>query len=78
MRDELAWRKGILVFDNTTLADAAAEFNRYNTVKVVIAGPNAAQLKINGSIHANDGTEFARLAKNLFGLHAEQRGNEII
>ncbi len=78
LRDELTWRKGILVFDDTTLAEAAAEFNRYNTVKVVIADPNAAQLKINGAIHANDGAEFARLAKNLFGLRAGQVGNEII
>jgi transmembrane sensor len=78
LRDELTWRKGILVFDDTTLADAAAEFNRYNTVKVVIADPNAAQLKINGAIHANDGAEFARLATNLFGLRAGQIGNEII
>jgi transmembrane sensor len=78
LRDELAWRKGILVFDNTPLTDAAAEFNRYNTAKVVIVDPNAGHLKINGAIHANDGEEFARLAKNLFGLRAEQRGNEIV
>ncbi len=78
LRDELAWRKGILVFDNTPLTDAAAEFNRYNSVKIVIADPKADGLKINGAIHANDGEEFARLAKNLFGLRAEQHGNEII
>ena len=78
LRDELAWRKGILVFDNTPLTDAAAEFNRYNTVKIVVGEPNAGHLKINGAIHTNDGEEFARLAKNLFGLSAEQRGNEIV
>ena len=26
----LSWRHGVLVFDNTPLADAASEFNRYN------------------------------------------------
>jgi transmembrane sensor len=78
LRDELAWQKGILVFDNTPLTEAAAEFNRYNTVKIMIGGPNADHLKINGAIHTNDSEEFARLAKNLFGLRAEQRGNEIV
>lgn len=76
--DDLAWRKGILVFDDTSLMDAAAEFNRYNSVKVVIEDPNATRMKINGAIRVNDGEEFARLAKNLFGLRAEQRGNEIV
>jgi transmembrane sensor len=77
LQNELAWRKGILVFDDTPLTAAAAEFNRYNNVKVVVSDRNAGRLEINGSIHANDGAEFARLAKNLFGLRTEERGNEI-
>src|SRR6185437_716315 len=32
----LAWRQGQLVFNHTTLADAAAEFNRYNNTKLII------------------------------------------
>ncbi len=31
LTSELGWRKGVLIFDNTALASAAAEFNRYNT-----------------------------------------------
>ena len=78
LREELAWRKGILVFDNTPLTEAAAEFNRYNATKIIVAHPDAAEMKLNGAIHAGDAPEFVRLAKNLFGLHAETRGNEII
>lgn len=78
LNDDLAWRKGILIFDDTSLSDAAAQFNRYNNVKVVIENPGTAQLKINGAIRVNDGEEFMRLAKNLFGLRAEARGNEIV
>jgi hypothetical protein len=29
------WRQGYLSFDKTTLADAVAEFNRYNKRKIV-------------------------------------------
>ncbi|HEY4123125.1 MAG TPA: FecR domain-containing protein, partial [Rhizomicrobium sp.] len=39
LADTLSWRQGVLVFKYTTLADAAAEFNRYNTKKIVIADP---------------------------------------
>lgn len=78
LRDELAWQKGVLVFDNTPLTEAASEFNRYNNVKLVVADPGAVHMKINGAIHFNDSAEFTRLAKNLFGLNAEQRGNEIV
>lgn len=78
LHENLAWRKGILVFDDTPLTEAAEEFNRYNDVKIVIADAQAAHMKVNGSIHVNDGREFARLAQNLFGLQAERHGNEIL
>src|SRR6185437_10423527 len=48
LSDELSWRQGVLVFKYTTLADAAAEFNRYNYKKIVIADPKIAQLTIVG------------------------------
>ena len=74
----LAWRKGILVFDNTLLADAAAEFNRYNPEKIVIGDMGSARFRLNGAIRVNDREEFTRIAKNLFGLHVEERGSETV
>ncbi len=40
LEDDLSWRRGVLIFDGTTLAAAAAEFNRYNREKLVIADPD--------------------------------------
>jgi transmembrane sensor len=34
----LAWREGLLSFDQTTLADISAEFNRYNGQKLYVTG----------------------------------------
>ena len=42
LADELAWQHGVLKFRHTRLADAVAEFNRYNTTKLVIADPSIA------------------------------------
>ncbi|HEV2560757.1 MAG TPA: FecR domain-containing protein [Rhizomicrobium sp.] len=74
----LAWRQGMLVFHNTALADAAAEFNRYNQTKIVIQDPLAAKEAINGTLPINNLAEFSRMAKNLFGLRAENREDEIL
>lgn len=76
--ESIAWRKGLLIFDNTSLAEAATEFNRYNTAKISISGISGEKFKLNGAIRVNDREEFARLARNLFGLKVEERGNETV
>ena len=75
---ELAWRHGMLVFDNTTLADAAAEFNRYNRDKLVIPDQGVARLKIDGTFPATDIALFARAARQLFRLHVERHGQDTV
>lgn len=76
---ELGWRRGVLMFDNTTLADAAAEFNRYNREKIVIAGAAVAQLRIDGTFPAENLDVFARATQQLFELRVENRGgNKVI
>ena len=49
LTSELGWRRGVLVFEHTTLADAAAEFNRYNREKLVIADTAAGRRTIGGT-----------------------------
>lgn len=74
----LGWRRGLLIFKHTTLAEAAAEFNRYNRQKLVIADPVTARLEIRGTYRANDVASFARLASAVVGLKAEDRGESIV
>jgi len=75
---ELGWRRGVLTFDHTTLADAVAEFNRYNRRKVVIADPSVAKLEIGGTFPADDVTLFGRAAKTALGLHVEDHGGNVV
>ncbi len=75
---ELGWRHGVVTLDNATLADAAAEFNRYNTRKLVVADPVVARLKIIGTFQANNISAFVSVAQDIFGLHVENRGAEIV
>lgn len=78
LTSDLAWRSGMLVFHETSLADAAAQFNRYNETKIVIADPRASREAINGKLPTNDLEEFERMARNIFGLRAVKRGNELV
>ncbi len=77
LAESLGWQRGLLIFDNTTLADAAAEFNRYNSEKLIVA-KSAAQLPVVGTFRANDAEAFARVTGQVFGLHSEKRGQDIV
>ncbi|HVP85872.1 MAG TPA: FecR domain-containing protein [Rhizomicrobium sp.] len=78
LANELAWRRGLLVFNYTTLADAASEFNRYNTKKIVVSGAAAARLTVMGKFPATNVDLFGKVAKAVLGVRVEDRGNEIV
>jgi transmembrane sensor len=74
----LSWRQGLLVFHHTTLAEAAAQFNRYNREKLVIGDSSTAREEIRGTFRANDAAAFANMAKVVMGLQLENHGDEIV
>jgi len=78
LANALGWRRGVLVFDHTTLADAAAELNRYNREKIVIADPDVRRRIIGATIPVNGVEAFTRVAEKIFGVHVERSGGEII
>lgn len=78
MSDLLAWRNGLVVFHQTPLAAAAAEYNRYNHQKIVIADADIANLAVSGTLPADEPAEFARIAQNFFHLHVEHQAGAIV
>ena len=75
IEDALSWRRGMLSFDKVTLAEAAAEFNRYNRRQIRIADPQAASIRIGGTFEATNVEAFARLLRSAFGLQViEEEG----
>mgnify|MGYP006956302058 CR=1 FL=1 len=55
----LSWRDGQIVLDGDTIAAAAAEFNRYNTRKIVIVDPDLEGRTVVGWFRTNDPESFA-------------------
>jgi transmembrane sensor len=78
MANELGWRRGMLIFHHTTLADAAAEFNRYSRQTIVVADADAARATLNGALPVGDLQEFTRMARNFFDLRPVKRGDTIV
>lgn len=74
---QLGWREGKLNLNQMTLGQAAAEFNRYNRRKLVIADPAAAQMRIGGSFNVDNVDGFVRLLEQGFGLKAQAGKDEI-
>ena len=72
------WRSGLLVFQDTLLADAASEFNRYNARKIVIADPRVGELRIGGSFRWANAEGFVRLLEQGFPVRAEYRSDRIV
>lgn len=78
LADRLGWRRGVLVFDDTTLAEAVAEFNRYNRQKMMVADADAASQTIGGTFPKNDVEAFTRVARQILGLRIGNNGKEIV
>jgi transmembrane sensor len=74
---DLSWRQGLLTFDQTTLAAAAEEFNRYNRKRLVVE-PAAAEIRIGGSFEAANVDGFVRLLHDSFGLNVAESDGEIL
>jgi transmembrane sensor len=73
-----AWRHGRVEFDATSLAEAAAEMNRYSKTRVILADADLARLRIGGVFRAGDSEEFVRIVTSAFGLRADRQGSDIV
>jgi transmembrane sensor len=78
LKDKLGWRHGVLIFDNTPLVEVAAEFNRYNRIKLVVEGEAAAETGIGGTFPANDVAAFTRVAQGVLGLKVKNNGTDFV
>jgi transmembrane sensor len=78
LTDQLAWRRGLLAFDSTPLAEVAAEFNRYNRQKLVVVGAGARNVEVGGHFRATNVDAFKRIAQTILKLRVETHGDETV
>lgn len=78
IEQSLSWRSGLLTFRNTPLAEAIAEFNRYNTRKIVIEDPAIAALEVGGIFRATNLAPFVHLLQDGFPVRATTEEERIV
>jgi transmembrane sensor len=73
----LSWHNGLATFDDTELAEAAREMNRYSTVRLEVV-PALAKLKVSGVYHVGDNSAFARSVGALLPVAVQQQNGVIL
>jgi transmembrane sensor len=73
----LAWRDGMLSFNGESLAEAAAEFDRYSSVRIVIDDPDLSRQTLTGLFSASDPQGFAKAVASALNGKVNQSGNEV-
>jgi transmembrane sensor len=74
----LEWRSGFLTFDDTSLAGAAAEFNRFNSRKLELADAGVAALRVGGNFRWGNLDSFVKLLELGFPVRAERLPDRIV
>jgi transmembrane sensor len=74
----MAWTSGRLEFRGESLADAVAEFNRYNRRQIQLSEPGLASLRVGGSFTSTDPDSFVDALASAFNLHADNQENGAI
>jgi transmembrane sensor len=68
----LAWQTGQAIFEDGLLSDAAAEMNRYSSVKLVIPDPETGKLRVSGIYTVGDNVAFASSVARLLPVKLVQ------
>lgn len=74
----VAWQQGQVSIDNSPLADAVAEMNRYSSIKLVIERPETAAMPLSGMFAAGQSMSFARAVAETYQLDVIDRGSTIV
>lgn len=74
----VAWRRGEIIFDDTSLSDAATELNRYSKNKIVVEQTDAQAVRVTGLFQTGDSLSFAHAVAQSYGLTVEERADAIV
>jgi len=73
-----AWERGQVVLDNTALADAVAEMNRYSRKKILINDPALAGIRVSGIFQAGDSAYFVQALMRAYNIKVLHQSDEIV
>jgi transmembrane sensor len=72
-----AWRHGQLIFEDTSIREAAKEFNRYGKRRLTIDASVSEKLRVGGVFRIGDPDSFAHAMASAYRLRVIERTDEI-
>jgi transmembrane sensor len=73
-----SWRRGQIIFDDTRLADAVGELNRYSETQIVLADPTLADLRLSGAFATGRPNVFVEAVTSYFAVAVASRDSQSI
>jgi transmembrane sensor len=73
-----AWTRNEIVFERESVADVAAEFNRYNRTQIVVTDSRIADLLVSGIFHTYDMASFVQFLNGLTGVRVVSSSGTIV
>lgn len=73
-----AWRAGLIISHDRTLAEIVDEYNRYSRRHVVVPDPDLARLRLGGYFRTDNLSGFIATLEDSFGIESVPRGEQII
>ena len=73
-----AWQRGQLIFDDVSMSEAAAEFNRYGSDRLVLDGEGVGKIRVGGVFRIADPAAFAQAIADAHHLRIVRRDHEIV
>lgn len=71
------WREGRVAFDDTPLAQALAEFERYGDTRLRITDPAVGALRLSGSFDVRNADSFARAIQRMLPVRLRAQGGQM-
>jgi transmembrane sensor len=72
-----AWQHGQLIFEDTSIREAAREFNRYGKRRLAIDPSVSDKLRVGGVFRIGDPDSFARAMANAYQLHIIESTDDV-
>ncbi len=73
-----SWRRGQVIFEDTRLADAIAELNRYSETKIQLADPGLAELRLSGAFATGRPTVFVNAITGYFPIRVLRSDERVV
>lgn len=75
---ETSWRHGQVIFDNTPLSEAVEELNRYSKVRIELADPKLADLRLSGTFATGSTSAFVEAVTTYFSIKVDRSAEHTV